>query len=241
MNRQLFSDHLEWAEGRRPFPYEDSVGKVTIGVGRNLDDRGLSDKEIDTLKENDMQIAIHQASLLPYWNELDDVRKVVIADMVFNLGIRRFKGFVRTNEALEQHDYERPPMKWSTRSGTDRPADAQGETSKSCEPVPIRGGNDMNNWQIFWRSIDEARLIVRLMVFIKLTLVAGYIFMVTVGLFDMVEAAMTKNMDFSQLAAVLGTITAFAGVTIPILANMYRDVWKDYRQSGTDWKQVGDG
>ena len=38
--------HIEWAEDRRAFPYEDSVGKLTIGVGRNLDDRGLRQCEV---------------------------------------------------------------------------------------------------------------------------------------------------------------------------------------------------
>ena len=40
---------LEGHEGRRAFPYRDSVGKLTIGVGRNLSDRGLSEGEIDQL------------------------------------------------------------------------------------------------------------------------------------------------------------------------------------------------
>ena len=107
MRNDLFSKHLEWAEGRRAFPYMDSVGKITIGVGRNLDDRGLSQLEIDLLKSNDMASAVEDASTLPYFAELDDVRQVVIADMVFNMGIKRFRGFINTNKALESHDYER--------------------------------------------------------------------------------------------------------------------------------------
>lgn len=40
-------DLIEHHEGRRAFPYHDIVGKLTIGVGRNLTDRGLSDDEIN--------------------------------------------------------------------------------------------------------------------------------------------------------------------------------------------------
>ena len=44
-------------EGRRPFPYLDTAGKLTIGVGRNLTDRGLSSAEIDLLLANDIAAA----------------------------------------------------------------------------------------------------------------------------------------------------------------------------------------
>ena len=40
-------DLIEHHEGRRAFPYHDTVGKLTIGVVRNLTDRGLSDDEIN--------------------------------------------------------------------------------------------------------------------------------------------------------------------------------------------------
>jgi GH24 family phage-related lysozyme (muramidase) len=34
---------IEHHEGRRAFPWYDSAGKISIGIGRNLSDRGLSD------------------------------------------------------------------------------------------------------------------------------------------------------------------------------------------------------
>lgn len=106
MRIDLFSEHLEWAEGRRKFPYEDSVGKLSIGVGRNLDDRGLRDDEIDIMKANDMAEAESEARTLPYWEGLDEIRQVVVADMIFNMGLSRFLGFIRTNEALAAHNYQ---------------------------------------------------------------------------------------------------------------------------------------
>lgn len=122
MRRDLFSEHLEWAEGRRAYPYEDSVGKLTIGVGRNLEDRGLRPDEIDLMKKNDMAEAEREASGLPYWQKLGDIRRVVVADMVFNLGLSRFVGFVRTNEALAAGDYDRAAAemidsKWYRQTG----------------------------------------------------------------------------------------------------------------------------
>ena len=45
-------------------PYMDSVGKCTIGVGRNLTDRGLSVDEVELLFEIDFKLAMH---ILDVW------------------------------------------------------------------------------------------------------------------------------------------------------------------------------
>jgi lysozyme len=59
---------------------------------------------------------------LPYWEELNDARRLVIADMVFNMGYRRFLSFVKTNAALEAGDYseaaaEMMDSKWYRQTG----------------------------------------------------------------------------------------------------------------------------
>ena len=105
-SREIFAKHLEWSEDRRQFLYEDSVGLLSIGVGRNLEENGLRECEIDFMLKNDMDDAIGEASTLPYWSKLNSSRKIVVADMVFNMGLPRFRGFVRTNRALAAHDYE---------------------------------------------------------------------------------------------------------------------------------------
>jgi len=102
---EAFKAHLEWAEGRENKIYQDSVGKWTIGVGRNLTDRGLTDDEVDYLLRNDMDVALRGARTLPYWDRLDPARQLVVADLVYNLGLPRFKKFVLTNQALERGDY----------------------------------------------------------------------------------------------------------------------------------------
>ena len=107
VNKKLFAEHLEWAEARRPYPYEDSVGKLSIGVGRNLDDKGLREDEIDLLLKNDIKEALEECAKLDYFKGLDSVRQLVVADMVFNMGLPRFLGFVRTNEAIKKGDYVR--------------------------------------------------------------------------------------------------------------------------------------
>ena len=102
----MLNEFTPWAEGKRQFAYEDSVGKLTIGIGRNLSDRGLSDEEIQYLFDRDRDAAIKEAESFPWFGGLNTVRKMVIADMIFNMGLPRFSSFVRTIAAIEARDYE---------------------------------------------------------------------------------------------------------------------------------------
>lgn len=103
---QLVAD-LERDEGVRPFPYTDTVGKLTIGVGRNLSDRGLSADEIEYLLQNDIDAAIDDLNRgIPWWDRLDGVRRQALVNMCVNLGWPRLRGFVRTLAAVRRGDYQ---------------------------------------------------------------------------------------------------------------------------------------
>jgi lysozyme len=105
MDLDAFKSHLRWAEGKRKFPYRCSADKITIGIGRNLEDVGLSDDEIDYLLENDIARVMDQAEKLDYFSGLSPARQLVIADMIFNLGYPRFLRFKKLNAALAIEDY----------------------------------------------------------------------------------------------------------------------------------------
>lgn len=105
MDETLLLDHIRWAEGLRLEPYRDSVGKITIGYGRNLDDKGIRQGEAEFMLRNDVQDALKDARTLPYWDHIGPVRQMVIADMVFNMGLTKLRGFVNMNLALEHQDY----------------------------------------------------------------------------------------------------------------------------------------
>lgn len=88
MNRELLKVSLEKHEARRLKPYKDSVDKLTIGVGRNLTDNGLREREVDYLLQNDIDdVERCLDAQLSWWRSLDDVRMRVLAEMCFNLGI----------------------------------------------------------------------------------------------------------------------------------------------------------
>jgi lysozyme len=101
LREQLIRD-----EGRRLRPYRDSVGKLTIGVGRNLDDVGISPAEADFLLDNDIARATAEVrTFLPWTETLDEVRREALVNMAFNLGIGGLLGFRLMLAALRGGDY----------------------------------------------------------------------------------------------------------------------------------------
>jgi lysozyme len=100
--RELLIQH----EGYREKPYKCTAGKLTIGVGRNIEDNGLRADEIMLMMDND--IAECEAVLsdrIFIWGELNEVRQAVLVNMMFNLGWPRLSGFKKTIEAVERKDF----------------------------------------------------------------------------------------------------------------------------------------
>lgn len=93
-------------EGLRLRPYTDPVGKITIGVGRNLTDDGISATEAMALLDADIdrtRTELHAA--FAWFDGLDDVRQRALVNMAFNLGLPRLRGFVQLLDRLEAGDY----------------------------------------------------------------------------------------------------------------------------------------
>lgn len=109
-------------EGRRLMPYVDTVGKTTIGVGRNLTDVGITDAECDMMLSDDIdRTTAWLDSKLPWWRQLDPVRQRVIINMAFNMqgGLLTF---VNTLAAMQAGNYAAAAngmlaSKWATQVG----------------------------------------------------------------------------------------------------------------------------
>jgi lysozyme len=124
MNRAVLRAALSRDEGRRAKVYRDSLGIETIGVGRNLRDKGLSEAEIDLLLDNDIaEIASDLTVYFPWFAHLDEVRQHVVLNMRFQLGPSRFRGFRQMLAALDRGDYQSAAdsmqaSKWATQVPT---------------------------------------------------------------------------------------------------------------------------
>jgi lysozyme len=95
-------------EGLRLFPYLDSATppRITIGVGRNLTDVGISRDEAIMLLMRDIDEATADLERSFLWFAgLSEARRHALIDMRFNLGPTRFRGFRATLAALAKGDY----------------------------------------------------------------------------------------------------------------------------------------
>lgn len=106
MNILQLIDDLIRDEGEQLKPYQDTVGKWTIGVGRNLTDRGISKEESRLFLQHDIDDHIKALDhFLPWWKNLDDVRQRALANMCFNLGIAGLLGFKNMLTALQAGEW----------------------------------------------------------------------------------------------------------------------------------------
>jgi len=127
-DKELLMQKLVAHEGMRLDVYKDTLGINTIGIGRNLDDRGITKDELDWmdypsieyvysdgiteadaiyLAQNDVQIV--EEELLrahPCVDRLDAVRQLVLVDMAFNLGVPRLSKFKKMWAAIHEDKFD---------------------------------------------------------------------------------------------------------------------------------------
>ena len=94
-------------EGVKNTLYKCTSDKWTIGVGRNLEDVGVSDDEIDYLLQNDITRTENLLDqYMGWWSDLDNIRQEALINFVFNVGIGTTMKFKKAMAALEAHDYD---------------------------------------------------------------------------------------------------------------------------------------
>ena len=126
-DKDLLMQKLVAHEGLRLQVYEDSLGIATIGIGRNLEDRGITPEELAWmdipnmaivhtmgiteadamyLAQNDVQIVEEElVRAHPCVDRLDSVRQLILIDMAFNMGVPRLCLFKKMWAAVECGDY----------------------------------------------------------------------------------------------------------------------------------------
>ena len=106
-DREKLIDLIIYHEGLELKPYKCTAGHLTIGIGRNLDDRGITEDEARFLCQNDVDIVEQELTRkFPFIVGLGDVRIRVLLDMAFNLGVPRLSAFSNMWAALEEGDYK---------------------------------------------------------------------------------------------------------------------------------------
>lgn len=99
-------EQLKVDEGFRGQPYKCTADKLTIAFGRNLEANPLTEDEGTYLLKNDLEIVENKLDGRDFFEKLNSVRKDVIINMTFNIGlggILRFKNMIK---AILDDDYE---------------------------------------------------------------------------------------------------------------------------------------
>jgi lysozyme len=157
-NTSHFLDKLIEHEGMVLNVYKDTLGIDTIGIGRNLKDRGISKEELDYmdipnmdaiyqhgiteadarfLAMNDIKIVEDELCRVHTCvEELDGVRQLILMDMAFNMGVPRLCKFKKMWNAIENNNfeaasYEMMDSKWARQVG--RRASKLSDAMKSGE------------------------------------------------------------------------------------------------------------
>lgn len=109
-------------EGLKLKPYKCSANKLTIGVGRNIEDNGISESEAMLLLDNDVAFFKSEAEKFHWFKDLNEVRKDVVINMIFNLGVPRFLGFKKMIAAMQSKKFndaakEMLDSKWAKQVG----------------------------------------------------------------------------------------------------------------------------
>ncbi|HEY2108231.1 MAG TPA: glycoside hydrolase family protein [Candidatus Binataceae bacterium] len=92
-------------EGEALHPYTDTRGKTTIGIGRNLSDKGISSAEMLMMFQRDYAEAKDEAKAYDWYGSLNEPRQAVIVDMIFELGAAGFRKFNRMHQAIQVGDF----------------------------------------------------------------------------------------------------------------------------------------
>jgi lysozyme len=115
--KQLLIKH----EGKKNTAYYCSAGKLTIGIGHNIDANGLppniesflnnngyiTDEMIDELLEIDVNNAVNDCQkLYPLFDLFSDNRQMALIDFLFNVGLSTALQFKNTNKAINEEKWE---------------------------------------------------------------------------------------------------------------------------------------
>ena len=112
-------------EGIRLFPYKCSSGFLSIGVGRNIQQMGITKDEAMYMLRNDIERCRKELSNFDWFLDIDTVRQDVLIELCFNIGLTRLLLFKKMISALKKKDYDEASAqlldsRWSTQVGPSR-------------------------------------------------------------------------------------------------------------------------
>lgn len=115
-------------EGKSSYAYRDTMGYLTIGIGKNIDRRsrvGLEYDEMLLLLRDDIEDCKDQLNAYDFYSSQNAVRKDVLIELCYNMGIPVLLKFKKMIKALSVKDYSEASYqlldsKWAAQVGRRR-------------------------------------------------------------------------------------------------------------------------
>ncbi|MBT7628766.1 MAG: glycoside hydrolase family protein [Desulfobacula sp.] len=106
MNFSKLEKQLIQHEGERLHPYFCPAGKLSLGIGRNIEDKGISREESRFLLWNDIQESFkYLKRYFPEFSNYPENIQHVMVDMILNLGPGGFLKFRKMIDAIEAQNW----------------------------------------------------------------------------------------------------------------------------------------
>jgi len=128
--KKIVAEQLIEHEGLKLKPYRCPAGKLTIGVGRNLEERGITEEEALYLLNNDISVCIEDLKKIfvdtdadsEGFETLPETVQRVLLDMRFNLGATGFRSCKKMIQAIKEKNFaqavlEMQDSKWFKQAG----------------------------------------------------------------------------------------------------------------------------
>lgn len=122
LDNYIICQRLELHEGLRLQPYRCSKGKLTIGVGRNLEANPITFEEelvvgdwrhgitkgmaVYLLLRDLKKITDKLPKAINFFNRLDDERQYALIDMAYNMGVGGLLKFKKMISFMEKGNFE---------------------------------------------------------------------------------------------------------------------------------------
>lgn len=103
MDIEQLRENLIREEGLKLKPYKCTADKLTIGVGRNIEDRGISEATAMQMLDEDIDICLAELNAtIANFERLPEPVQMTLVDLCFNLGLKRLLAFKKTLKYIQE-------------------------------------------------------------------------------------------------------------------------------------------
>jgi lysozyme len=107
MNNERLRETIIRHEGTRLDMYQDTLGIWTVGVGHNIQEKGISQAVMELMLEEDLAEAVSELQRsVSFFSKMPEQVQEALVNLAFNMGIPRLMQFKKTLAYLRDGNFE---------------------------------------------------------------------------------------------------------------------------------------